>query len=70
MPRTLLLSPARVRRTVARLAYEVVERNRGADALEQVDSFLESEEPGEPEVHEFARALVKVTLEFFGCLEC
>ena len=33
MPRTLLLSPSRVRRTLTRLAYEVVERNRGSDTL-------------------------------------
>ena len=33
MPRTLLLSPERVRRTLERLAYEVVERNRGAAQL-------------------------------------
>ena len=31
--RTLLLSAPRVRRTVTRLAYEVRERNRGADSL-------------------------------------
>lgn len=34
MPRTLLMSPARVRRTLTRLAYEVVERNRGGEGLE------------------------------------
>jgi pyrimidine operon attenuation protein/uracil phosphoribosyltransferase len=28
------MSPARVRRTLRRLAYEIVERNRGADTLE------------------------------------
>lgn len=33
MLRTLIMSPARVRRTVTRLAYEVVERNRGGDNL-------------------------------------
>ncbi len=33
MARTILLGPERVRRTVTRLAYEVVERNRGADNL-------------------------------------
>lgn len=33
MPRTLLMSPGRVRRTVVRLAYEVVERNRGGANL-------------------------------------
>lgn len=31
--RTVLLSPARVRRTITRLAYEVIERNRGGDVL-------------------------------------
>lgn len=36
MTRTLIMSPARVRRTLSRLAYEVVERNRGADGLEIV----------------------------------
>jgi pyrimidine operon attenuation protein/uracil phosphoribosyltransferase len=34
MPRTALLSPERVRRTLTRLAYEVVERNRGSETLE------------------------------------
>lgn len=33
MARTVLLGPERVRRTVTRLAYEVVERNQGADNL-------------------------------------
>ena len=33
MSRTPILSPARVRRTVTRLAYEVRERNRGAETL-------------------------------------
>ena len=33
MPRTTLLSPARVRRTLTRLACEVAERNRGTDGL-------------------------------------
>lgn len=33
MSRTVLLSPARVERTLTRLACEVVERNRGAEAL-------------------------------------
>ena len=31
--RTVLLSPPRVRRTLTRLAYEVIERNRGGDVL-------------------------------------
>ena len=34
MARTPLLSPERVRRTLTRLAYEVVERNRGSETLE------------------------------------
>lgn len=34
MGRTLIMSPERVRRTLRRLAYEVVERNRGADTVE------------------------------------
>ena len=34
MARTQLLSPERVRRTLDRLAYEVVERNRGAERLQ------------------------------------
>lgn len=34
MPRTALLSPERVRRTLTRLAYEIVERNRGGESLE------------------------------------
>lgn len=33
MPRTQILTPQRFRRTVTRLAYEVIERNRGTDGL-------------------------------------
>ena len=33
MSRTVLMTPQRVRRTVTRLAYEVIERNRGVDGL-------------------------------------
>ena len=33
MARTVLMSPERVRRTLTRLAYEVIERNRGTDGL-------------------------------------
>lgn len=34
MGRTLIMSPARVQRTLRRLAYEIVERNQGADSIE------------------------------------
>lgn len=34
MGRTLIMSPARVRRVLRRLAYELVERNRGGDTIE------------------------------------
>jgi len=34
MGQTQIMSPARVRRTLRRLAYEVVERNRGLDSIE------------------------------------
>ncbi|PSQ78849.1 MAG: bifunctional pyr operon transcriptional regulator/uracil phosphoribosyltransferase PyrR [Bacteroidetes bacterium QH_2_63_10] len=34
MGQTQIMSPARVRRTLRRLAYEVVERNRGIDSIE------------------------------------
>lgn len=34
MGRTLIMSPERVRRTLRRLAYEIVEQNRGAGSLE------------------------------------
>lgn len=34
MSRTRIMSPKRVRRTLRRLAYEIIERNRGADSLE------------------------------------
>jgi pyrimidine operon attenuation protein/uracil phosphoribosyltransferase len=34
MGRTLIMSPARVRRTLRRLAYEIVERNQGAGSIE------------------------------------
>jgi pyrimidine operon attenuation protein/uracil phosphoribosyltransferase len=33
MARTLIMSPERVRRTLRRLAYEIVERNQGAETL-------------------------------------
>lgn len=33
MARTVLMSPERVRRTLTRIAYEVIERNRGVDKL-------------------------------------
>ncbi len=42
--RTLILSPERVRRTLTRLAYEVVERNRGAATLDVV-GILDSGRP-------------------------
>lgn len=34
MGRTLIMSPARVRRVLRRLAYEIVERNQGAESIE------------------------------------
>lgn len=34
MGRTRIMSPERVQRTLRRLAYETIERNRGADSLE------------------------------------
>lgn len=34
MPRAVLLPPARVRRILTRMAYEIVERNRGSERLE------------------------------------
>lgn len=34
MGRTLIMSPARVRRTLRRLAYEIVERNQGAGSID------------------------------------
>jgi pyrimidine operon attenuation protein/uracil phosphoribosyltransferase len=34
MGRTRIMSPARVQRTLRRLAYEIVERNRGAEAID------------------------------------
>lgn len=36
MIRKLIVAPERVRRTLTRLAYEIVERNRGAESLELV----------------------------------
>lgn len=36
MPKTQLLSPERVERTINRLAYEIVERNRGSETIEIV----------------------------------
>jgi len=34
MSRTLIMSPERVRRTLRRLAYEIIERNEGADSVD------------------------------------
>lgn len=34
MSRTLIMSPARVRRTLRRLAYQIVERNQGSTSVE------------------------------------
>lgn len=34
MARTLIMSPARVERTLRRMAYEIVERNQGAESIE------------------------------------
>lgn len=34
MGRTLIMSPARVRRTLRRLAYEIVEQNQGASSID------------------------------------
>ena len=36
---------------------------RGQDALDQLDFFVESEAPGEPEAHEFARTLVQGSID-------
>jgi pyrimidine operon attenuation protein/uracil phosphoribosyltransferase len=44
MGRTRIMSPARVRRTLRRLAYEVVERNQGGDTIE-LFGILESGVP-------------------------
>jgi len=44
MGRTLIMSPERVRRTLRRLAYEVVERNQGGDNIE-LFGILESGVP-------------------------
>lgn len=51
MARTLIMSPARVHRTLRRLAHEIVERNRGAEAIELFGIW----ESGVP----LARALVE-----------
>ncbi len=44
MARTLIMSPARVRRTLRRLAYEILERNRGATSIE-IFGIMESGVP-------------------------
>lgn len=44
MGRTLIMSPARVRRTLRRLAYEILERNRGATSIE-IFGIMESGVP-------------------------
>lgn len=36
MDKTLVMSPERVRRTLSRLAYQIIEKNRGGDGLELV----------------------------------
>lgn len=50
MGRTLIMSPARVRRTLRRLAYEIVERNHGADTIE----LFGIQESGVPLAHTLA----------------
>ncbi len=44
MAKTLIMSPERVRRTLRRLAYEILERNQGAEALD-LFGILESGAP-------------------------
>lgn len=44
MSRTLIMSPARVRRTLRRLAYQIVERNQGSDSID-VFGILKSGAP-------------------------
>ena len=44
MAQTLIMSPERVRRTLRRLAYEILERNQGAEALD-LFGILESGAP-------------------------
>lgn len=44
MSRTLIMSPSQVQRTLRRLAYEIVERNRGAESVE-LFGILESGVP-------------------------
>lgn len=50
------MSPKRVRRTLRRLAYEVIERNRGADSLE----IFGIEESGVPLAHTIAEEIDSV----------
>jgi pyrimidine operon attenuation protein / uracil phosphoribosyltransferase len=57
MQRTLIMSPERVRRTLARLAYEIVERNRGAGTLEIVG------------IRERGRALAESLVDLIGEIE-
>ena len=51
----------RARELALQMLYQV--DARGTDALDQLETFLEFEEPGEADVHEFARGLIDGTLE-------
>ena len=55
MPDTEILSPERVHRIVVRLAYQVLERNRGADNLVILGILKNGEKIGEAIADEIAR---------------
>jgi len=61
MSRTLIMSPARVTRTLRRLAYEIVERNQGAHSVE----LFGIEESGVPLAHTVADEINAI--EDAGC---
>ena len=65
MERTLIMSPERVRRTLRRLAYEIVERNQGAETVE-LFGILESGAPLAQTIAEEVNAIEEGTLTAHG----
>lgn len=62
MGRTLIMSPARVRRTLRRLAYQVVERNQGSNSID-VFGILESGLPLAKTIAEEISAIEETDLQ-------
>lgn len=62
MGRTLIMSPARVRRTLRRLAYQIVERNQGSSSID-VFGILESGIPLATTIAEEINAIEETDLQ-------